>query len=77
MAKPVVDRIEKELEGKAKVYRISALSKVGMEMARSFGVRGVPTILAFDGAGNVTYEKTGILNKEETVRAALGAGPLK
>jgi len=45
-----------------------------MELARKYGVRGVPTHLAFDGGGNLSYQKTGILNQEETVRAVLGAG---
>lgn len=67
MAKPIVDGIEKDLDGRARVVRVSLLSGLGMEAARRYGVRGVPTVIVFDGEGNVVDQKAGIPNRQEIV----------
>ena len=64
MAKPVVDRLERDLEGEAQVLRLSALSGVGRQLAAEYGVRGVPTFLLFDGEGQMTHYQVGKLDPE-------------
>ena len=59
MAKPIVDRLERELEGQARVVRVSVLSELGREVAQRHGVRGVPTFLVFDGQGNLIERQVG------------------
>lgn len=62
MAKPVVDRLERDLEGEAQVLRLSAFSTVGRQLASRHGVRGVPTFLLFDGTGKMVHYQVGRLD---------------
>jgi thioredoxin-related protein len=62
-----VDGLEAELEGRAEVMRISLLSSVGRGLAVRYGVRGVPTMLVFDGTGEVIYGKGGMPDRAEIV----------
>jgi thioredoxin-related protein len=62
MAKPVVDRLERDLEGVAQVLRLSAYSTVGRQLASRYGVRGVPTFLLFDGNGEMVHYQVGRLD---------------
>jgi thioredoxin-related protein len=63
MAKPIVDGIEKDLEGEARVIRLSVTSKLGGELARRYGVRGVPTVVVLDGNGEVVAHSVGMPNR--------------
>ncbi|HSR33819.1 MAG TPA: thioredoxin family protein [Anaerolineae bacterium] len=65
MAKPVVDRLERDLEGRAQVLRLSALSSVGRQLGARYGVRGVPTFLLFDGTGQMVHYQVGRLDADE------------
>ncbi|MFZ5917297.1 MAG: thioredoxin family protein [Chloroflexota bacterium] len=67
MAKPIVDGIEQDLAGQARVIRLSLLSELGREAARRYGVRGVPTLVIFDGRGQVVQQTSGIPNRQEVV----------
>ena len=62
MAKPVVDRFEREVEGESRVLRLRAASRVGRELAARYGVRGVPTFLLFDGTGEMVHYQVGRLD---------------
>ncbi len=62
MAKPVVDRLERDLTGRLRVLRLSAWSPVGQQMAARYGVRGVPTFILFDGSGQVVFSQVGRLD---------------
>ncbi|MCB0156019.1 MAG: hypothetical protein KDF65_14585 [Anaerolineae bacterium] len=55
MAKPLVDRLETNLTGKAEVIRLDLLSGVGREAARQYGIRAVPSLVVVDGQGDVVY----------------------
>jgi thioredoxin-related protein len=59
-----VDRLERDLKGRAEVLRLSAWSAVGRELAARYGVRGVPTFLLFDGSGEILYHKVGRLDAD-------------
>lgn len=72
MAKPVVDRLEEELEGRAEVLRIPLISPLGAALANRYGVRGVPTMLVFDGAGQMVYQQAGMPDRE-AIGAAVDA----
>ncbi len=61
MAKPIVDGLEKDLDGKADVIRLNALSSIGQQGAAHFGVRGLPTLVLVDGNGEVILTQVGII----------------
>ena len=67
MAKPIVDGIEKDLEGRAEVIRLNMLSSVGRQVASRYGVPAVPTVLVLDADGNVVYRYTGTPDRGEVV----------
>ena len=60
-----MDRLERELEGQAKVLRLNALSSVGRQLAARYGVRGLPTFLLFDGTGKILDSQVGHLDTEQ------------
>ena len=64
MAKPIVDGIEKDLGDRAKVVRLGVMSDLGMNVARRYGVRGVPTLILFDGAGQMVGQSVGIPDRD-------------
>jgi len=65
VAKPIVDGLERDLTGQAKVVRLDLLSPVGQQAAHHFGVRGLPTLLVVDGAGQVVLTQAGLLRAGE------------
>lgn len=65
MAKPVVDRLERDLEGQARVLRLSVWGSVGRQLAARYGVRGVPTFLLFDGMGQMVHYQVGRLDADQ------------
>ena len=69
MAKPIVDGLENELQGRARVMRLNVLDSVGMNAARRFEVRVVPTFIVFDGQGGVVETQIGIPNRAKIVLA--------
>jgi thioredoxin-related protein len=64
VAKPVVDRLERDLKGQAQVLRLNAWSEVGRQLATRYGVRGVPTFLLFDGRGELVHYQVGRLDAD-------------
>jgi thioredoxin-related protein len=70
LAKPVVDGIERDVEDKAQVLRLSVTDKVGRQLAMRYGVRGVPTRVLLDGNGNVVLTQAGPPQREE-IRTAV------
>ena len=67
MAKPIVDGIEKDLEGRAKVVRLGVMSGLGGDAARRYGVRGVPTLILFDGSGQMVGQSVGVPDRNDIV----------
>ena len=59
MTKPVVDELERDLEGQAQFLRLNVMSDVGREVALRHGVQAVPTTLLFDGEGQVIHRSVG------------------
>jgi len=69
VARPVVDRLEVRLAGQALVVRLNVASALGSSLAGRYGVRGVPTMLVFDGTGEVIYSRAGLPNGDEITTA--------
>ena len=65
MVKPVVDGLEKDLEGRADVVRLSILTDLGREVATRYGVRAVPTFLIFDSQGALIGRQVGFPKRKE------------
>jgi thioredoxin-related protein len=65
LAKPVVDRLERELEGQVQVLRLSAWGSIGRQLAARYGVRGLPTFLLFDGEGQMVHYQVGRLDADQ------------
>ncbi len=68
MAKPVVDRLENQLTGKAEVIRLNLLSQVGRQAAARYGIRGVPTLVVVDADGEAIYGRYGIPVPDQVVQ---------
>ena len=73
MVKPIVDGLERELEGQARVVRLSALNAMGQEIAQRYDVRGVPTFLIFDGQGELIGRQVGFPNRSEIKALVTGS----
>ncbi len=70
VSKPIVDGLEAELQGRVEVLHVDLLGEVGRDAARRYNVRLVPTLLLFDGAGNVIARHEGILLNAGAIRSA-------
>ena len=70
MAKPIVDGIERDLGSRGRVVRLNVLSGIGSEVAARYGVRGVPTLIVFDGQGQVAYQQAGMPERARIVAEA-------
>lgn len=62
MAKPVVDRIAQQVQDRAELIRVNVATPAGLDVARLYDIRATPTLLVFDGQGNVVYTHVGIPN---------------
>ena len=63
-----MDGIERGLAGRARVVRLNALSVEGRELAARWGIRGVPTLIVFDGKGETVLRQVGRLQKDTVLR---------
>ena len=66
MAKPVVDGLEREL-GQVRLVRLNAMSREGREIAGRYAVRGVPTLIVFDGKGEPALKQTGRIERDSVL----------
>ncbi len=62
-----MNRIEEELEGIARVVRLSVSSEEGRQAAMAYGVRSVPTLVILNECGEVAGRVVGIPNPAEVV----------
>jgi len=72
VSKPKVDALERDLEGQAEVLRLNVKEDVGRALAGRWGIRGVPTFVVLDGAGEVAYAGAGAPDVE-AIKAAVTA----
>jgi len=72
-AKPVVNGLEEDLEGTARVIRLDIASDLGQSAAGRYGVTSVPTTLLLDGEGSVVHRESGTPDREAFVERARAA----
>lgn len=72
-AKPIVDGIEKDLQGRAEVVRLNVSTKLGREVAGGYGIRGVPTTIVLNSDGDVVHQHAGIPSRKTVVAKATAA----
>ena len=64
MMSPVVEELEKEMEGKAKVYKIDTDEE--KNLAIKYGIMSIPTFIVFKN-GEPVNKAVGMRDKEELV----------
>ena len=69
-AKPIVNGIEKDLEGRAEVIRMNVVSKLGKTLARRYDIKGIPATLVFGGDGDLVHRHAGLPNRKAIVAHA-------
>ena len=55
-----MDRLARQLQGKAELIRVNVATPTGLAVAQLYDVRATPTLLVFDGQGNIVYTHAGI-----------------
>lgn len=72
-AQPIVNGLEKELEGRARVLKLDLFTEDGLEFFRQHDLRTVPAIVVLDPGGEVRYRSTGGLPDARRIRQAVVA----
>jgi thiol-disulfide isomerase/thioredoxin len=72
VAKPIVDGIERDLEGQARVVRLNVMDRIGSQLAQRHDVRGVPTLLIFDADGSLVARTVGVPSRKNVVTQVTG-----
>jgi thioredoxin-related protein len=62
-----VDRIEREVQGKAQVFRLPVRTALGHALAQRYHVRGVPMLIVFNGKGGIVFDEAGIPDQPRVV----------
>lgn len=68
LAKPIVNGIEKDLEGEARLVRLNILHDLGRRIASRYEVRVLPSLVVVNGSEGVVYRHTGAPDRGEVVR---------
>lgn len=66
MIGPIVEELAKEFAGKAKIGKVNVDDN--QDLAGSFGIRGIPTVMLFKG-GEVVGQFVGLRPKEDLAAA--------
>ena len=67
-----MDGLERELDGRARVVRLSILSRAGRGVARRYGVTGLPTFLVFDSQGDLIGRDAGFPDRSRIKTLVVG-----
>jgi thioredoxin-related protein len=70
-----VNRLAKQLEGHAKLIRVDVATPTGLAVAQMYNVRATPTLLVFDGQGNVVYSHVGTPDAQAIAKVVEGLSP--
>lgn len=69
-----MDRLAKQLQGRAELIRVNVATPTGLAVAQWYDIRATPTLLVFDGQGNVVYAHVGIPNAGDVAKVVEGLG---
>ena len=72
-AKPIVDGIEKDLQGRARVVRLNVSDKQGRDIALGYDVRSLPATIVVGKDGEVIDRHAGIPSRKKIVAQATAA----
>lgn len=72
--RPVVDRIEREYQGRVRVLRVNAQKDLGSALSAQYDLRATPTFLLFDSNGDEIHRSVGVIDPQE-LASALGLEP--
>ena len=67
MAKPVVDRLERELAGEVNVVRLNVHEPVGDAFKEPLGFQFVPTFILLDAEGTEVWRSLGSIERAEAL----------
>ena len=68
MAKPAVDGLQRDLKARGiDLVRLNVNEQVGSQVALGYGVRGVPTLVVFDGAGAIALTQVGHVDADQAL----------
>jgi hypothetical protein len=68
-AKPIVDGIERDYQGRLTVVRIDILKPESDPWKEEFGFQYTPTFVLLDGSGEVVLQSIGAIDPLEVQRA--------
>ena len=68
-AKPIVDGIESDYEGRLIVIRLNIQEPVGRAVAERFGFQYTPTFVLIDEAGNELWRQVGAIDPQQVMRS--------
>lgn len=71
MVKPIVDRLEADLDDQARVVRLDVWTSTGKALGSRYGVRAVPTFVLIGKGGETLYRGTGLINSNKIKRLIL------
>ena len=74
MAQPMVDGLERELAGRARVVRLNVAESAGAEAQARFQTTKVPAIMLLDADGVQRYRTEGKLPRRRAILAAVASG---
>lgn len=65
MMSPIVEELAKEMEGKAKVYKVDTDEE--QDLAIKYGIMSIPTFIVFRN-GEIVSKAVGMRDKEELIK---------
>jgi thioredoxin-related protein len=68
-AKPIVDGIETQYQGKLLVLHVDVQDPAGKELARQYAVLGTPTFIFFDAQANELWRSLGSINPDQVAKS--------
>lgn len=68
MAKPVVDRLERELAGEVEVVRLNIHEPISETFKEQLGFQFTPTFVLLDANGTEVWRSVGRIDRAEALR---------
>lgn len=72
-ARPIVDRLEKDFEGRLIVIRLNIQDPVGKILGERYGFKYTPTFVFLDAEGRQLWRTIGAVDPAEVQRSLPGA----